>query len=155
MHIHKISHSIKMVGKTCEVCQEVKANAQHNATTSMLHCGNGVLIVMSNVGFLPNVTLCIKDKKFSFWSHQTWASREHFSTVALSPVFSVKLLTEFHILSYKARVCELFGKQLFPCELGISTVPMTSCLLIPLYPVPDFWWMLIMDLTVCCLMFKV
>lgn len=38
----------------------------YNATTTMLHCGDGILSLMSSIGFPPNVALFTKKLNFGF-----------------------------------------------------------------------------------------
>ena len=40
-----------------------KTSTQHDATTTMLHCGDGVLRVMRGVGFVPDVEFSLMAKK--------------------------------------------------------------------------------------------
>jgi hypothetical protein len=38
----------------------------HDAATTMLHCGDGVLRVMRGVGFVPDIAFSFMDKKLNF-----------------------------------------------------------------------------------------
>ena len=46
-----------------------KTSPQHDAATTMLHCGDGILRVMRGVGFAPDIAFSLMAKKlnFSLW----------------------------------------------------------------------------------------
>ncbi|MGH0132282.1 UNVERIFIED_CONTAM: hypothetical protein FKN15_033923 [Acipenser sinensis] len=43
-----------------------KTSPQHDAATTMLHCGDGVLGVMRGVGFAPDIAFSLMGKKLNF-----------------------------------------------------------------------------------------
>ena len=43
-----------------------KTFPQHNAATTMLHCGDGILGVMRGVGFVPDIAFSLMAKKINF-----------------------------------------------------------------------------------------
>ena len=45
-----------------------KTSPQHDAATTMLHCGDGVLGMMRDVGFAPDIAFSLMAKKLHFFN---------------------------------------------------------------------------------------
>lgn len=90
---------------------------QHDAPITMLHCGNGVLRVMSSAGFSTNIcantkklNVVLQSKDMLFGKHQMGSHMIHLSS------------HKVHL--YRVFMLWLSCEQLLPSELWLSPVPL-------------------------------